>query len=312
VFTIRTRGDAEALRRALSARPRRVLIIGAGLIGCEAASCCRDLELPVTLVDPNPTPLARSLGAEIGRTIVERLAKAGVDFRPAARVEALDGDGAGQVRLARFVGGGSLKVDVVIVALGADRDVGWLVAAGLDADGGGLTCDAACRALSADRRPDPHVYAAGDLARWPNAIYGGRHIAVEHWGNAVNQAQHAARNMLAGADDQRAYRHLPTFWSSQFGVNIKCVGLAEGADAVAVVQGSRTSQRFLAVYGRQGRCIAAASFDQARWLPAYARLIEAGAPFPPMLGASDQPHVEQLDPAFPPPRPSAPSGAAHV
>lgn len=118
--------------------------------------------------------------------------------------------------------------------------------------------------------------------------------------------------MLAVAEDQRPYRHLPAFWSSQFGVNIKCVGLADGADAVAVVQGSRASHRFLAVYGRQGRCVAAASFDQARWLPAYAGLIEAGAAFPPMLGASDQPRVERLDPAFPPSRSPAPSGAAHV
>ncbi len=69
IFTIRGRDDATALRQALTAPPKRVLVIGAGLIGCEAASCCRDLGLPVTMVDPNPTPLARVVGTLVGETL---------------------------------------------------------------------------------------------------------------------------------------------------------------------------------------------------------------------------------------------------
>jgi NADPH-dependent 2,4-dienoyl-CoA reductase/sulfur reductase-like enzyme len=130
---------------------------------------------------------------------------------------------------------------------------------------------------------------------------------VEHWGNAVEQAGHAARNMLAGPDDQRPYHHVPAFWSSQFGINIKLVGLTAGADALAVVQGSRASRRFLAVYGRNGRSIAALSFDQARWLPAYAQAITAGSAFPPILDATDQPRIETAAPGFPPPRAAAPA-----
>lgn len=302
LFTLRLREDAAALATALAAKPRRVLIVGAGLIGCEAASCCRDLGLAVTLVDPNPTPLARSLGTLVGKTIVERLTKAGVDFRPNAKVEAFEADDRGHVRAARLADGARVEADLVIVALGAYREVGWLAEAGLMADSGGVTCDAACRALAADGAPDADIYAAGDVSRWPNALYGGAPRAVEHWGNAVEQAGHAARNMLAGSEGQSPYAHLPAFWSSQFGVNIKCVGHAEGADAVAVVQGSRASHRFLAVYGRAGRSIAAVSFDQARWLPAYAERIEAGASFPPILGASDQQRIVRLDPAFPAPR----------
>jgi NADPH-dependent 2,4-dienoyl-CoA reductase/sulfur reductase-like enzyme len=127
-------------------------------------------------------------------------------------------------------------------------------------------------------------------------------MSVEHWGNAVAQAAHAGRNMLAPADDQRTYHHLPAFWSSQFGINIKAVGLSEGADAVAIVQGSRAARRFLAVYGRAGRSIAAVSFDQARWLPAYAEAITANRAFPPIRDASDQGEVLALAPGFPPPR----------
>lgn len=305
VFTIRRRDDAAALRLALARSPKRILIVGAGLIGCEAASCCRDLGLPVTMLDPNPTPLARVLGTLVGTTIAECLRRAGVDYRAGTRVRALTGV-EGRVARAHLHDGGIVETDLVIVALGAIRETGWLAAGGLRADLGGLTCDGTCRALTQEGEPAPDIYAAGDVARWPNPLYGGRLMTVEHWGNAVEQAAHAASNMLSSGDPQ-PYRHLPAFWSSQFGINIKAVGHAEGADAVAIVQGDRVSRRFLAVYGRDGRTVAAVSFDQARWLPAYAERIAAGAAFPPILDATDQGRVALLPPGLPPSRPRLPA-----
>jgi len=299
VFTLRGRDDAAALRAAVQARPRRVLIVGGGLIGCETASCLRDLGLAVTLVDPNPTPLAASLGTFVGGVIADCLRDAGAAFRPGTMVRAFEGDGSGRVVRARLSDGGAIEADLVIAALGATRATGWLQGAGLMADPGGVTCDAACRVLDAEGAPCPDIYAAGDVARWPIPLYGNRLVSVEHWGNAVEQAGHAARNMLARPDDQRPYQHVPAFWSSQFGINIKLVGLTAGADALAVVQGSRASRRFLAVYGRNGRSIAALSFDQARWLPAYAQAITAGGAFPPILDATDQPRIETAAPGFP-------------
>ncbi|WP_019903609.1 FAD/NAD(P)-binding oxidoreductase [Methylobacterium sp. 77] len=312
IFTLRGRDDAARLRTALARGPRRVLIVGAGLIGCEAASCCRDLGLPVTLVDPNPTPLARSLGTWIGGVIAECLTDSGVVFHPGAQVLRFDGDASGRVVRARLADGRVVETDLVIVALGATRATDWLKGAGLMADPGGLTCDGACRVLGTDGIPAPGIYAAGDVARWPNTLYGGRLVSVEHWGNAIAQGAHAARNMLAPAEDQRIYEHLPAFWSSQFGINIKAVGLSEGADSVAIVQGSRASRRFLAVYGRHGRSISAVSFDQARWLPAYAEAIVAGHPFPPIRDAGDQGRFHSMAPGFPTPRPaSRPDEARH-
>jgi len=302
IFTLRGRDDTARLRRALSEGPRRVLIVGAGLIGCEAASCCRDLGLPVTLVDPNPTPLARSLGTWVGGVIADCLRDAGVTFQAGAQVLRFAGDASGRVVRAHLADGSTVEADLVIVALGATRATHWLSAAGLTADSGGVTCDSACRVLGADGTPCPDIYAAGDVARWPNPLYGGRLMVVEHWGNAVAQAAHAARNMLMPAEDQQPYHHLPAFWSSQFGINLKAVGLSDGADAVAIVQGSRASRRFLAVYGRAGRSIAAVSFDQARWLPAYAEAIAAGQAFPPIREATDQGGFLSLAPGFPPPR----------
>ncbi len=311
IFTIRRREDAAALRRALAQSPKRVLIIGAGLIGCEAASCCRDLGLPVTLVDPNLTPLARVLGTVVGEVLALTLRRSGVDYCPGARVRALIGE-AGRVRRAQLQDGRIIDTDLVIVALGAVRETAWLTQAGLVADSGGITCDEACRVLTREGPPDVNIVAAGDVARWPNPLSGGRLITVEHWGNAVEQAAHAASSLLS-PEQAKPYSHLPAFWSSQFGINIKAVGLADGADAVAIVQGDRASRRFLAVYGRSGRSVAAVSFDQARWLPAYADRIVAGAPFPPILDATDQRRVQPLAPGFPPSRTDRPAPEmAHV
>ncbi|MCK2056793.1 FAD-dependent oxidoreductase [Methylobacterium sp. 37f] len=312
IFTLRGRDDAARLRTALAEGPARVLIVGAGLIGCEVASCCRGLGLPVTLVDPNSTPLARSLGTWVGGVIADCLREAGVTFQAGAQVLRFAGDASGRVVRAHLADGSAMEADLVIVALGATRATDWLSGAGLMADASGVTCDGACRVLGADGTPCSDIYAAGDVARWPNALYGGRLMSVEHWGNAVGQAAHAARNMLAGPEDQQVYHHLPAFWSSQFGINIKAVGLSEGADAVAIVQGSRASRRFLAVYGRAGRSIAAVSFDQARWLPAYAEAITAGQAFPPIRDASDQGGFHAMSPGFPPPRAaSTPIEARH-
>jgi len=102
----------------------------------------------------------------------------------------------------------------------------------------------------------------------------------------------AAHNMLAGdITAMRIHQHLPDFWSSQFSLNIKCVGLADRAEEMAIVQGSVEERRFLAVFGRNGRTIAALSVNSARWLPANRASIEEGAPFPPIQGAVDQPRI---------------------
>jgi NADPH-dependent 2,4-dienoyl-CoA reductase/sulfur reductase-like enzyme len=298
IFTLRSRNDAAALRAAIKRGPRRVLIVGAGLIGSEAASSCHDLGLSVTLVDPHPTPLARAIGTVMGEILVDRLAEAGIDFRPGFHVRSFEG-GAGHIRRAYLSNGRAVETDCVIVALGATRDTSWLADAGLLANGNGITCDGACRALDSDGTPIRDIYVAGDAARWPSSIYDNRLISVEHWGNAVEQAAHAARNMLTPDEEQASYQHLPAYWSSQFGTNIKVVGLPPGADKVAVVQGSRESRRLLAAYGKAGRTIAAVSFDEARWLPAYAERIVSRHPFPPISGASDQPPFAELAPGFP-------------
>ena len=299
VHTLRGRDDAAALAAGLAARPGRVLILGAGFIGGEVASSIRALGLPVTVVDPEPAPLARALGSVLGGFMAGRMEASGVDLRPGPRVARLEGDGAGRVRRAHLAEGGTIEADLVVVALGAVRNTGWLAGSGLSADEGGLSCDGACRALDEAGRPDEAIFAAGDVARFPHPLYGGRPVALEHWGNAVAQGAHAARAMLDGPEAAGAYAELPAFWSSQFGLNIKSLGLTEEADAMAIVQGDPGTGRFLAVYGREGRTIAAVAVNAGRWLPAYEAPIREGAPFPPITGGADQPAPAPVPPGLP-------------
>ncbi len=298
VFTIRTRDDAALLQLALAKRPRRVLVIGAGFIGCEVASVCRELDLPVALIDPSPAPLTRVLGATIGKLIGEIHESRGVEMRFGTEVSHLDHRD-GRVTGAIFADGERLSGDVVVVALGAVRNVEWLAGAGLSADEGGVDCDEHGFVLDEQGNPDHALAAAGDVARFPHPLYGGRRVALEHWGHAVAQAEYAGR-LLAGADPVAPYAAVPNFWSTQGDMVVKSVGLTDGADAVAIVQGDPAERRFLAVYGRAGRCIAALSVDSARWLPAYAEKVATAAPFPPVEATTDRPlrEPEIQDPGF--------------
>lgn len=300
VFTLRTRDDARALRAAFTRRPRRVLIVGAGFNGCEIASCCSQLDLPVTLVDPHPAPLTGVMGTALGAILGTILRERNVDWRGGRVVTHLEGDSQGRVRRAELSDKTTIDADLVVVATGAIRNVEWLLDAKLQSNEFGVTCDGFCRALRDDGGIAEGIFAAGDVARWPHPLYGNRIVSLEHWGNAVEQAGACAHNMLASPSGQRRYSYLPAFWSSQFGINIKSVGLADFADRLMLVQGSRKERRFIALFGRNERSIAAFSFNSARWLPAYAQRIAERAVFGPLQGGADQPDLISMAPGFPP------------
>lgn len=287
VFGIRTRDDARALAARLAARPRQVLVIGSGFIGSETASVCRELGLEVTVVERSAAPLAGALGIPAGIAAARWQRSHGVDLRTGTSVLALRGDTAGRLRRARLSDGTELDVDVAVVALGAVRNVEWLAGSGLEVTDRGVHCDPYCRALDTTGVPDDDVLVAGDVACWPHPLFDGGPLAVEHWDNAVRQARVAAETMLRGP--VRPHTALPTFWSNQFGVNIKVVGVPSRADQVAVVQGSVEQGAFVAAYGRGRRVVAALAVDTPRALDAYAAMIADGASFPLELNASDAP-----------------------
>ncbi|GAA3546939.1 FAD/NAD(P)-binding oxidoreductase [Amycolatopsis ultiminotia] len=287
VVTIRTRDDARDLRARLAAGPRRVLVIGAGFVGSETASVCRELGLAVTVVERGAAPLAGALGGPAGTAAGRLHRHHGVDLRTSTSVLALEGDSAGRVCRARLSDGDVLEVDVVVAALGAIRNVEWLDGSGLAVDHRGVRCDAFCRAIHDDGRIDDDVLVAGDVACWPHPLFGDEPLAVEHWDNAVRQARVAATTMLHGP--VLAHTALPTFWSNQFGVNIKVVGVPSRADQVAVVQGSVRDACFVATYGRAGRLIGALAVNTPRAVDSYAAMINDRAGFPLALNAADAP-----------------------
>ncbi|AWK11392.1 FAD-dependent oxidoreductase [Streptomyces spongiicola] len=288
VFVLRTRDDATALQKHLADGPRRVLVIGAGFTGSEIASACRERGIPVTVAERGAAPLVGALGGVVGAVAAELQREHGVDLRTGVMVTGLEGDSAGRVRAAHLSDGSSVEADVVVVALGATRNTEWLAGSGLGAGPRGIACDAGCRAFDIRGIVTDDVFVAGDVARSPHPLFGYQFLSLEHWGNAVSQAETAAHNMLCDSVDRRPHMWVPAFWSSQFGVNIKSVGVPSMGTELLVSQGSLAERRFVGVYGYQDRVIGAVTFDQARWLPFYEHLIETTAPFPPPFPTVDR------------------------
>jgi NADPH-dependent 2,4-dienoyl-CoA reductase/sulfur reductase-like enzyme len=297
VFVLRTREDAQRLQQRLSAKPRRVLVIGAGFTGSEIASVCSDLGLAVTVTQRSVSPLVSALGGEIGAVAAEMQRQHGVDLRCNTTVLALEGDAHGRLQRAYLSDGSTVNVDVAVVALGAVRNTEWLRSSGLAAGQLGVTCDASCRAFDSNGMVTDDIFVAGDVSRFPHPLYGYQLITLEHWSHAVAQAEVAAHNMVSTEAERRPYLTVPSFWSPQFGVNIKSIGLAPFADEIVIMQGSVEHRQFVAAYGYQGRTVAAVSFDQGRWLPYYEQQIAAAAPFPPAPPSYDVPMDLQPVPA---------------
>lgn len=310
VFTVRTVEDAAALAAALRAGPNRVLVVGSGFVGSEIASVCRDLDLAVTVAERGKGPLMGALGGVISEIAAGMMRDAGVDLRTGVAVQGLEGD-AGHVRRAHLSDGTVLDVDVVVASLGSIRNVEWLDGAGLAAGQWGLACDAGCRAFDINGVVTDHIFVAGDVARAPHVLYDYEFLSQEHWDNAVFGAQVAANNMLHLEVGRRPHLPLPSFWSGQFGVNIKSVGVCSYGDEIVFTQGSPGDRRFAAAYGKRGRIVGAVTFNHGKWLPYYASLIEKSAPFPPPPPGYDRPSDAEVMPArFPDPR--EPSGNPDV
>ena len=269
IFVLRTVDDALDLRARLDARPR-VVVIGAGFIGSEVAATCRMRGLEVTVLEALPAPLVRGLGPVLGAVCGELHRDHGVDLRLGVGVAAIEGDG--KVERVRLDDGSAVEADIVVVGVGVAPVTDWLDGSGLVLDNG-IVCDETLLAA-------PGIVAAGDVARWPNPMFDGEVMRLEHWTNAAEQGVAAARRLLvAEGDAADAYAPVPFVWSDQYDRKIQTVGHFRGDDEMEVVYGSLDERRFVAVFGRDGRLVGALGFSMPAKVMQYRKMIEERASF---------------------------------
>jgi 3-phenylpropionate/trans-cinnamate dioxygenase ferredoxin reductase component len=219
--TVRTLADARGLRDALTRPGARVVVVGAGFIGCEVAATAVGLgAAEVTVVDPETLPMLRPLGELAARALHRRHEERGVRFALGTGVAAFEGDE--HVTGVVLSDGTLLAADVVVEAVGSIANTEWLEGNGLDLSDGVLT-DALLRVGGL-----PDVVAVGDVARFPNARYDGVPRRVEHWSISGDTARRAARTLaahLAGAEpDPAPFAPFPTFWSDQHDFRLQSFG----------------------------------------------------------------------------------------
>jgi NADPH-dependent 2,4-dienoyl-CoA reductase/sulfur reductase-like enzyme len=259
VHVLRTADDAAALRAALL-EAKRAVVIGAGFIGAEVAASARTLGVDVTIVELEERPLARILGEDVGRAVAGLHGVHGTELRLGTTVARIEEAAAGlDVRLSD---GARLQVDVVVVGVGVAPNTSWLAGSGLELENG-IVCDAALNAGS------PGVYAVGDVASWPNPLFG-RRMRVEHWTNAIEQARHAAANLLDGTAEPFAGSNY--CWSDQYGTRIQFAGVATGD--VATIDGTLEDRSFLAWYRDGERLVGAVAMAAPEAFMRSKRLIE--------------------------------------
>jgi NADPH-dependent 2,4-dienoyl-CoA reductase/sulfur reductase-like enzyme/nitrite reductase/ring-hydroxylating ferredoxin subunit len=240
VHTLRTLRDSRAIVSAAK-NARRAVVIGASFIGLEAAASLRSRNVEVHVVAPEVKPMVRVLGAEMGDFVRKLHEQHGVVFHLENSVTEIGRD--------RVVlkGGGTLKADLVVVGVGVRPRLTLAENAGLEMDRG-VTVNAYLETSTAG------VYAAGDIARWPDP-YLKEKIRVEHWVVAERQGQTAARNML-GMNE--VFDAVPFFWSQHYDVPINYVGHAEQWDETKI-EGSIESKDCVVRYERGGKILAVAS-----------------------------------------------------
>jgi len=266
VLELRTLEDARRLRSALDAAPR-VVIVGAGFIGMELAASCRQRGLDVSVVEPLEAPLVRGLGPVLGERVARRHREEGVVFHLGVGVEGFEGEG--RVSGVRLSTGERLPADLVVVGVGAVPETDWLDGSGLEIDDGVL-CDAT------GRTSREGVFALGDCARWENPHYPDR-PRFEHWTSAVEQANVVAKRIVHG--EVEPFAPIPYVWTDQFDLRIAVAGEIREGDEMHVCHGKLEEDRFLALFGRHGKLVAAVGFKRPRPLLACRRKMAEGITF---------------------------------
>ncbi|MDX2380306.1 MAG: FAD-dependent oxidoreductase [Acidimicrobiia bacterium] len=268
VHVLRTVDDALALRAEIADGDQRVIVIGAGFIGLEAALTAHGLGNEVTVLEGAPAALIRGLGAEMGEAIGRLHIEAGVDLRCGVSIAGLESSAAAEAHAGavRLADGSLLDADVILVGIGVEPATAWLADSGLELRDG-VVCDETLLARTVAGGSADGVYAAGDVARWWNPLLD-EEMRVEHWTNAAEQGARAAENLLAveRGESPEPYAPVPFVWSDQGDLRIQMVGHPSPSDDVELVAGSAAEGKLLALYGRDGLLRAALGVNAPRWV----------------------------------------------
>jgi apoptosis-inducing factor 3 len=245
VHYLRSFADSRAIvEKTKSAK--HVVVVGASFIGLEVAASLRHRDISVDVVAPEATPLEKVMGAEVGRFIQSLHESKGVRFHLGQTVAAVNG------RTVTLSKGATIDADLVVMGVGVKP-------ASALAEKAGLTMDRGIAVNEYLETSAPGIFAAGDVARWPDP-HTGQSIRVEHWVVAQRMGQTAARNMLGRRE---RFDAVPFFWSQHYDVTIRYVGHAERWDAVKI-DGSVDAQDCAVSYTSGGRTLAVATIARDR------------------------------------------------
>ncbi|WP_329111868.1 NAD(P)/FAD-dependent oxidoreductase [Streptomyces sp. NBC_01353] len=244
VHYLRRLADSDRIKESF-ASATRIVVIGAGWIGLETAAAARAAGVEVTVLEMAELPLLRVLGREVSQIFADLHTEHGVDLRFGVQVAEITGAD-GRANGVMLADGSRIDADAVIVGVGITPNTQLADAAGLEVDNG-IRVDAHLRTSH------PDIYAAGDVANAFHPLLG-KHIRVEHWANAVNQPQVAAKAML-GQDV--AYDRVPYFFTDQYDLGMEYTGYVEpgGYDKV-VFRGRTDTREFIAFWLAEGRVLA--------------------------------------------------------
>jgi 3-phenylpropionate/trans-cinnamate dioxygenase ferredoxin reductase subunit len=281
LHTVRTRADVDRMIAELPGAAK-VVVIGGGYIGLEAAAVLRKLGRQVVLVEALDRVLARVAGLPLSRFFEDEHRAHGVDLRLGVGVDCVEGE-AGRVAAVRLADGERIAADMVVVGIGIEPAVAPLIAAGA-AGGNGVDVDEFCRTSLAD------IYAIGDCAAHVNGFAGGARIRLESVQNANDQANVAARAIRG---DPMPYAATPWFWSNQYDLKLQTVGLSAGHDAL-VMRGDPAARSFSVIYLKEGRVVALDCVNAVKDYVQGRKLVEARAAIDPTLLADTRAGLKDL------------------
>ncbi|MHB1218639.1 MAG: NAD(P)/FAD-dependent oxidoreductase [Alphaproteobacteria bacterium] len=261
VFYLRTLNDSHVIRARLKDKPR-VVVIGGGFIGLEAAASARACGCAVTVLEAADRLMGRAIAPEVGAYFAELHKKHGTDVRLGAQIVRFEG--AGKIERVLFADGTALSCELLIIGIGIVPNVELAAEAGLVVDNG-IVVD------EYGRTSDPDIFAAGDVTNQPNA-WVGRRLRLESYQNAQDQGMAVGRNM---AGESHIHNDRLWVWSDQYETNLQMIGAPSAWDRLAY-RGDPASGSFTVFYLHGGKIVGVNAINNGREVRILERLMASG------------------------------------